>query len=103
MVASRRAIPKLDPVSAIKMYDVATYGGMIADRGRTSAYDRALRAKVRPGAVVLDIGAGPGIMAFLACRAGAARVYAVEPDDVIYLARQLAADNGFSSRIEFIQ
>jgi protein arginine N-methyltransferase 1 len=85
------------------MYDVATYGGMIADKGRTSSYDRALRAKVRPGAVVLDIGAGPGIMAFLACRAGAARVYAVEPDEVIHLARQLAADNGLSSRIEFIQ
>jgi protein arginine N-methyltransferase 1 len=85
------------------MYDVATYGGMIADRGRTSSYDRALRAKVRPGAVVLDIGAGPGIMAFLACRAGAAKVYAVEPDDVIHLARQIAADNGLSSRIEFIQ
>ncbi len=94
---------KLDPVSATRMYDVATYGGMIADKGRTSSYDRALRANVRPGAVVLDIGAGPGIMAFLACRAGAARVYAVEPDDVIQLARQMAADNGLSSRIEFIQ
>src|SRR5882724_1550507 len=85
------------------MYDVATYGGMIADKGRTSSYDRALRARVKPGAVVLDIGAGPGIMALLACRAGAARVYAVEPDDVIHLARQIAADNGLSSRIEFIQ
>jgi len=85
------------------MYDVATYGGMIADRGRTSSYDRALRARVRPGAVVLDIGAGPGSWALLACRAGAARVYAVEPDDVIHLARQIAADNGLSNRIEFIQ
>ena len=85
------------------MYDVVTYGGMVADKGRTSSYDRALRANIRPGAVVLDIGAGPGIMTFLACRAGAAKVYAVEPDDVIQLAQQIAADNGFSSRIEFIQ
>ena len=85
------------------MYDVVTYGKMVADKGRTASYDRALRAKVRPGAVVLDIGAGPGIMAFLACRAGAAKVYAVEPDDVIHLAQQIAADNGFSNRIEFIQ
>jgi protein arginine N-methyltransferase 1 len=76
---------------------------MVADKGRTSSYDRALRANIRPGAVVLDIGAGPGIMTFLACRAGAAKVYAVEPDDVIQLAQQIAADNGFSSRIEFIQ
>jgi protein arginine N-methyltransferase 1 len=85
------------------MYDLVTYGKMVADNGRTSSYDRALRVKVGPGAVVLDIGAGPGILAFLACRAGAARVYAVEPDDVIQLGRQIAADNGFSNRIEFIQ
>ena len=85
------------------MYDLVAYGEMIADKGRTTSYERALRANVRPGAVVLDIGAGPGIMAFLACRAGAAKVYAVEPDDVIQLARQVAADNGYSNRIEFIQ
>jgi type I protein arginine methyltransferase len=85
------------------MYDLLDFGRMVADKGRTSSYDQALRANIRPGAVVLDIGAGPGIMAFLACRAGAARVYAVEPDDVIHLARQIAADNGFSNRIEFIQ
>ena len=103
MVASRPLTPKLEAGLGDRMYDVATYGGMIADRGRTSSYDRALRATVRPGAVVLDIGAGPGIMALLACRAGAAKVYAVEPDDVIHLARQIAADNGLSSRIEFIQ
>ncbi len=85
------------------MYDLVTYGKMVADKGRTSSYDRALQANIRPGSVVLDIGAGPGILTFLACRAGAARVYSVEPDDVIQLARQLAADNRFSNRIEFIQ
>src|SRR5258708_5566091 len=85
------------------MYDLVAYGEMVADKGRTSSYEQALPANVRPGAVVLDMGAGPGIMALLACRAGAARVYAVEPDDVIKLAQQIAADNGFSSRIEFIQ
>lgn len=85
------------------MYDVVAYGGMIAFKGRTSSYDRALRTNIRPGAVVLDIGAGPGIMSLLACRAGAARVYAVEFDDVIKLAQQAASDNGFSDRIEFIQ
>ncbi len=85
------------------MSDLIKYGRLVADNGRTLSFDRALRVKVRPGAVVLDIGTGPGILAFLACRAGAGRVYAVEPDDVIELARQVAADNGFSDRIKFIQ
>jgi protein arginine N-methyltransferase 1 len=60
------------------MYDLIAYGDMIADKGRTSAYARALESLVVPESVVLDIGTGAGILALLACRAGAARVYAVE-------------------------
>lgn len=85
------------------MYDIATYGAMLADVGRTSAYARALEERVGPGAVVLDIGTGTGIMALLACRAGASKVYAVEPDDVIQVAREAAAANGFADRIQFLQ
>ena len=85
------------------MYDLLSYGDMIADKGRTSAYARALEARITPSSVVLDIGAGSGILALLACRAGAARVYAVESDDVIQVAREAAAANGFADRIRFIQ
>ena len=42
---------------------------MIADRGRTDAYDQALRARLTPHSEVLDIGAGPGILTLLACQA----------------------------------
>ncbi len=85
------------------MYDLTAYGDMIADRGRTSAYARALERFITPTSVVLDIGTGPGIMALLACRAGAARVYAVEADPVIHLAREVAAANGLTDRIRFVQ
>ena len=76
---------------------------MTADRIRTGAYWAALQRSIRPETVVLEIGTGVGSMAILACRAGARRVYAVEADDCIHLARQIAAQNGFADRIQFIQ
>jgi protein arginine N-methyltransferase 1 len=85
------------------MYNLADYGDMIADKGRTSAYARALEARITSSSVVLDIGTGPGILALLACRAGARKVYAVEPDDVIQVAREAAAANGVADRIQFVQ
>jgi protein arginine N-methyltransferase 1 len=84
-------------------YDVLMYNAMIADRVRTDAYARAMRAVIRPGAIVADIGTGSGYFAVLACKLGAAKVYAVEPDTVIDVARLVAARNGFADRIEFIQ
>lgn len=85
------------------MYDLAAYGAMIADAIRTDAYLAALRQSIDPNSVVLDIGAGTGIFALLACQLGARHVYAVEPSDQIGVARELAKDNGYGDRITFIQ
>src|SRR5688572_30586099 len=76
---------------------------MIADRVRMEAYQAALRRAVTPDSVVLDVGTGIGTFAILACRYGARRVFAVEPGDVVHLARRIAHDNGVADRIEFIQ
>lgn len=84
-------------------YSLAGYGAMITDRARMDAYAEALRRSVTPDSVVLDIGAGPGIMSLLACQYGARHVYAVEPDHSLHLARELAAANGCADRITFIQ
>lgn len=85
------------------MYSVSDYGEMIADRVRLEAYRRALRQHVNSNSVVLDVGTGTGIFAFLACELGARRVYAIEPNDAIQVARQIAATSDFAHRIEFIQ
>jgi len=85
------------------MYSLSGYGEMIVDSVRIAAYVQALRQSVRPGAVVMDIGTGPGIMAVLACQLGASRVYAIEPDEIIQVARTIAAANGCADKIEFIE
>lgn len=85
------------------MYSIADYGAMIADGVRTGAFVRALGQAVKPGSVVIDIGTGTGIFALLACRFGARRVYAIEPNDAIQVAREIAMANGYADRIEFVQ
>jgi len=74
------------------------HGGLLHDVNRMDAYERAIRARVRPGDVVLDLGCGTGILAMLAARRGA-RVHAVESMAVADLARALVAANGLADRI----
>src|ERR1051325_7384183 len=85
------------------MYSVQFYGQMLADTSRMDAYTAALRRAVKPDSVVMDLGCGPGVFALLACKLGARRVYAVEPENVVGLAREAAAANGFADRIEFFE
>ena len=85
------------------MYSVVDYGHMASEGVRMDAYARALAQVVRPGAVVLDIGAGTGIFSLLAARAGARRVHAVDVNPAIWLLRDLAAENGLSDRIQVHQ
>jgi len=85
------------------IYDSIKFHRMLVnDRVRTDTYRKAINQTVQDGDLVLDIGTGSGILAFLACQAGAERVYAVDNSDIINVARQLASENGFAERITFI-
>lgn len=85
------------------MYSLGAYGSMIADRVRAEAYGEALRKTVRKGAVVVEIGTGPGIFAVLACQLGASRIFAIEPAEIIQVAREVAGANGCADKIEFFE
>jgi type I protein arginine methyltransferase len=85
------------------MYSLGAYGSMIADGVRAEAYAEALRRTVRKGSIVVEIGTGPGIFAVLACHLGASKVFAIEPAEIIQVAREVAAANGCADRIEFFE
>ena len=76
---------------------------MVRDDVRNRAYRDALHAVLRPDDVVLDFGAGTGILSMFAAQAGAKRVFAVERTSIASLARRITAQNGFADRIQIIQ
>jgi SAM-dependent methyltransferase len=77
----------------------------LKDEERTLAFRDAIRAVVRPGDVVVDIGAGTGILSFFAAEAGAARVLAVEIDPVsaAALRRSIELNPGVRDRVRVVQ
>lgn len=60
------------------MNSVQDYVRLLSDRVRVESFRAAIERTVRPGDVVADVGAGTGLLAFYAARAGAARCYALE-------------------------
>jgi len=73
---------------------------ILRDDARNRAYDEALRRAVRPGCTVFEIGAGSGLLAMMAARAGAGRVVTCEVNPTIArLARDVVAANGLADRV----
>jgi SAM-dependent methyltransferase len=80
------------------------YQSMLADERRMRRYQAAIEAVVRPGDVVVDLGTGLGVLAMMAARAGAAKVYAVEVrPQVVSVARAVIEANGLADRVIVIQ
>ncbi len=76
---------------------------MLDDKRRTDSYKMAIEKVVREGDVVVDVGTGTGILAFMAVLAGAKKVYAIEKMNIINLAKKIAGHNGLSDKIYFVR
>ena len=78
---------------------------MLKDKVRTLAYKNAIftNPKLFKGKVVLDVGAGTGILSMFAAKAGARKVYAVEKSSIVDYAREIVKINGYADVIEVIQ
>lgn len=76
---------------------------MLGDTLRNDAYQAAIEAAVRPDDVVLDIGAGSGLLSLMAARAGARQVYGCEMlADLAEMAKLVVAKNGYADRIAIV-
>ncbi|XP_032788477.2 protein arginine N-methyltransferase 6 [Daphnia magna] len=84
--------------------DIEIHRLMLKDVPRTEAYQKAIlgNKQLFEGKVVMDIGAGTGILSLFCAQAGAAKVYAVEASRLANLTREVVAKNGFSHVIEVV-
>lgn len=90
--------------SEVLSREVARWHFTIVDDPRRNAdYDAAIRGAVRPGSRVLDIGAGTGLLAMMAARAGAAEVISCEMNGAIAeAAAEIVDANGLADRVRVI-
>jgi protein arginine N-methyltransferase 1 len=76
---------------------------MLLDKVRCDAYREAIRRTVKPGDVVVDLGAGTGLLSFFALQAGARHIYAIEMTGIADVAAELIETNGFRDRVTLIR
>lgn len=69
---------------------------MLKDTVRTRTYQRAImdNPEVFKDKIVLDIGAGTGILSIFAAKAGAKHVYAIEFAEIALFAKEIIERNG---------
>ncbi|VDK42148.1 unnamed protein product [Anisakis simplex] len=74
---------------------------MMQDYIRTSTYQRAIHVNSNDfkDKVVMDVGAGSGILSFFAVQAGARKVYAVEASSVAIQCAELVRSNNLTDKI----
>ena len=83
--------------------DLLRHHTMVFDEIRNRAYLAAMRAVITPESVVLDLGAGVGVLGLLAAKCGARRVYCVEPSHVASHIDVLARANNVADRVVTIR
>jgi len=85
--------------------DIAVHEEMLSDEVRTNAYKNAIYALADriKNKVVLDVGAGTGILSVFCAKAGAKKVYAVEASNIAQQAKKVVKLNGVESQVEVIQ
>ncbi len=76
---------------------------ILRDAVRNTAYEEALKRVITRDSKVLEVGAGSGLLALMAARAGAREVITCEADPAIAAAaKEAIAHNGYADRIRVV-
>lgn len=79
--------------------ELIEHAGYFRDSRKLAAYQQALDDVIQPGDVVIDLGAGTGLLGMMAARAGAARVYMIDWGSILGPAQEIADRNGYAERM----
>lgn len=77
--------------------------GYLSDAVRLEQFRKAIRAVVKPGDRVVDLGCGSGILGLLSLQAGAGHVYAIDDSAMIDVASDALTLAGFGNRASFVR
>lgn len=96
---------RTDEASAVQYFQFYGYlsqqQNMMQDYIRTSTYQRSMLTNLSDfhDKIILDVGAGSGILSFFAIQAGAKKVYAIEASSMAQHCEMLVRQNNLSDRI----
>eukprot|EP00796_Vickermania_ingenoplastis_P007096 gene7096-5030_t len=79
--------------------DLGVHELMLRDEPRMNFYRSALQGDIMNNAIVVDIGAGTGVLSCWAASAGAQHVFALEASSLGKLLPSVAADNNLEAKI----
>ncbi len=82
---------------------ISSHHLLLRDQVRNRAFQKAIHRLVNPGDVVLEIGAGTGILSAFALQAGARHIYLTETEDTISCAQEILNNAGWRDRVTCIR
>tara|TARA_B100000900_G_scaffold379447_1_gene364349 strand:+ start:1383 stop:2318 length:936 start_codon:yes stop_codon:yes gene_type:complete len=86
-----------------------SYGGlglqryMVSDKPRTDSFAAAIKEVVQEGDEVIDVGTGTGLLAILAAKVGAKKVYGLDDSDIAEVAKTLVERNGLTDVVDIVR